>query len=111
MNGKENKEENGLNHWHTSHFKTENSKSNEECSKKKGNSSRKISGLDEKGNGVGKQIHPNGDVYEGEFKRFLYDGKGKYTHSNGDVFEGEFKKGLRDGKGKFFYIHGDRYEG
>lgn len=37
--------------------------------------------------------------YTGEFKKGQPHGSGKYTWANGNVFEGQFKNGLKDGKG------------
>ena len=32
----------------------------------------------------------NGDVYEGEWKKSMKEGKGYYTYKNGSVYDGEF---------------------
>lgn len=50
------------------------------------------------GKGVAKGIN----VYSGEFKAGLPDGKGTYTWFNGNSFEGTFKKGLKEGEGTLF---------
>ncbi len=39
--------------------------------------------------GHGKMIHANGDVYEGEFRAGLANGRGVSTYHNGDKFDGE----------------------
>jgi len=37
--------------------------------------------------------------------------KGILTYRDGEIYEGDFKSGLRDGKGKMTYANGDTYEG
>jgi len=61
--------------------------------------------------GKGKLTYLNGDVYEGEWKADKYNGKGKLTFKNGNIYEGECKNGLADGKGKFTYANGNVYDG
>lgn len=51
-----------------------------------------------KADGAGKATGT--DIYDGEFKNGLPDGKGKYSWKNGDVYEGSFKKGLKEGYGE-----------
>jgi hypothetical protein len=36
---------------------------------------------------------------------------GKLTYRDGEIYEGDFKSGLRDGKGKMTYANGDTYKG
>lgn len=47
--------------------------------------------------GKGKLQLIKGDVYEGEFKNNLFDGKGIYKWKNGEFYEGEFKSGHING--------------
>jgi hypothetical protein len=54
-----------------------------------------------KANGKGKAI--GSDIYEGEFKNGLPEGKGKYIWRNQNYYVGSWKKGLRDGKGEMYY--------
>jgi len=61
--------------------------------------------------GKGKLTYASGNVYEGDWKADKYNGKGKFTFANGGVYEGELKNGLADGKGKLTYANGDAYEG
>ena len=53
-----------------------------------------------KKSGIGKMIIKK-DVYEGEFRNDLFDGKGVYYYSNGNKWEGKFRKGKRHGMGTF----------
>ena len=49
--------------------------------------------------------YENGDIYEGEFKNGIKEGKGIYKFNSselkGDVYEGEFKSGVFEGKGTY----------
>ncbi len=36
--------------------------------------------------------HKNGERYVGEVKNYKYEGKGTYLYVNGNIYEGEFKK-------------------
>lgn len=56
---------------------------------------------------IGKQIYPNAEFYEGEWKNDLKDGDGKialdelgmYKYSNGDIYQGNWISDRRNGKG------------
>jgi hypothetical protein len=54
------------------------------------------------------------DVLEGDF-HISEEGtlitNGKLTYRDGEIYEGDFKSGIRDGKGKMTYENGDTYEG
>ena len=52
----------------------------------------------------GRIFLPNGDIYIGEMKNSLPEGKGKYIFANKDIYEGDFKQGDMTGKGIFTYI-------
>lgn len=41
--------------------------------------------------GRGIMVYPNGDIYEGEWKRDKKEGKGEFFDSNGNKYEGEWK--------------------
>ena len=78
-------------------------------------------------------MHPNGDIYEGDFKNNIIEGEGiskskegNYTGSwsqnerngqgyfewnDGDHYQGNWVDNLRSGKGKFVSLKGDTYEG
>lgn len=54
---------------------------------------------------------PNGDIYCGNFKGVLPNGKGKYTWSDGTIYEGDWEEGKMTGKGKITWSKGAKYEG
>jgi hypothetical protein len=41
-------------------------------------------------NGMGRLIHADGDVYEGEWKEDKAHGKGKYIHMDGAEYDGDW---------------------
>jgi hypothetical protein len=41
-------------------------------------------------NGMGRLIHADGDVYEGEWKEDKAHGKGKYIHMDGAEYNGDW---------------------
>ena len=55
--------------------------------------------------------YPNGDVYVGEFRDGLRNGRGTYTHANGAVYVGEFRDGYLNGQGTLTFPDGDVYVG
>ena len=54
---------------------------------------------------------PNGDIYEGELKDSMFNGKGKLISYNNDIYEGDFVNGEKTGKGKIAFSDGTKYEG
>ena len=50
-------------------------------------------------NGFGKKMNQEGNVYEGNWKNGLYDGKGKLTMGGIVIYDGEWKKGKKNGYG------------
>lgn len=62
-------------------------------------------------NGIGKMIYVNGDTYEGNWKDGEQDGFGKMTYDYGDIYEGNWKDGEPNGIGKMQYANGCIYEG
>ena len=48
---------------------------------------------EDKKDGKGYYINPNGTTYEGGFKNDLFHGKGKFIDAMGKVIEGTFKQG------------------
>ncbi|TPX67720.1 hypothetical protein SpCBS45565_g03604 [Spizellomyces sp. 'palustris'] len=85
--------------------------------------------------GRGKNIFPNGDIYEGtylngsrngfgvykwkktrarysgEYKDNLRDGQGDFVYPDGSKYRGQFKEGKRHGQGTYVYVNGDTYIG
>ena len=51
------------------------------------------------------------DLYEGDMRAGLMDGKGAFTWRNGDRYIGDFRANKRDGQGVLAFYNGDRYEG
>ena len=65
-----------------------------------------------KGNIVfGRIFFPNGDIYEGEMKNSVPEGKGKILFSNEESYEGDFKKGEMTGRGIFKYADKTEFNG
>ena len=60
---------------------------------------------------MGKQTHPDGRVYEGEYRDGKPQGQGKETSPDGHVYEGEWHDGERHGRGKVTWPGGHVYEG
>jgi hypothetical protein len=55
---------------------------------------------------------PDGDKYDGDYKRGLPDGIGTFYWAKSKLeYKGEFKKGKRDGKGTLIYSDGYKVEG
>lgn len=84
--------------------------------------------------GFGKKLWPDGSIYEGEWKQDRCHGKGTMTYADGrayagdwqagyyhgygvfswpsgDSFAGEFKKGKREGRGVYRWADGTQYAG
>ena len=55
--------------------------------------------------------YSNGDVYEGQWRNNLPDGKGRYIHFNGDEYVGQFVNGRFQGEGEYRFSNGDVYKG
>ncbi|CAN1828908.1 Phosphatidylinositol 4-phosphate 5-kinase 7 [Linum perenne] len=61
---------------------------------------------------IGRKVLPNGDVYIGDFKGQLPQGKGKYTWlQDGTVYDGEWEEGKMTGNGQMLWPGGSKYEG
>lgn len=62
--------------------------------------------------GPGRNILPEGDEYEGQFKDGIFHGKGQYIDGKtGITFRGLFKDGLKEGKGLELYENGNKFDG
>jgi len=57
-------------------------------------------------NGMGRKTFPNGDFFEGHFRKGKMEGQGMLVSSRGDVYTGKFKNGFKHGKGKILYRGG-----
>ena len=57
-------------------------------------------------NGYGIFVFDDGRVYEGQWKRGLFDGMGKLIFISNSRYTGEFKKGLMHGYGKINLLNG-----
>jgi len=57
-------------------------------------------------NGYGIFGFDDGRVYEGQWKKGLFDGMGKLIFISGSIYTGEFEKGLMHGYGKITLLNG-----
>ena len=55
--------------------------------------------------------YKNGDIYKGEWKNDLKEGKGIMKYNNGDIYKGEWKNDLKEGKGIMEYNNGFFHDG
>lgn len=62
-------------------------------------------------NGFCKEDYPNGDSYEGLFKRGKRHGRGTYYCADGAHYAGEFQDGCYEGTGTYYYSGNEVYEG
>ena len=61
--------------------------------------------------GKGKQIWPDGSIYEGYWRDDQVEGYGRLIHADGDYYEGEWLNDKAHGKGKYIHLDGSFYEG
>jgi len=54
---------------------------------------------------------PNGDIYAGEFKRAMRNGRGNMTRASGDTYIGEWKDNRKYGRGVYTWADGREYDG
>jgi hypothetical protein len=54
---------------------------------------------------------PCGDVYDGDWKRDIREGRGVQLYANGDVYDGEWCDDMRSGEGSLVYSDGSRFVG
>jgi hypothetical protein len=66
---------------------------------------------DDKADGSGTMVWPDGSHYEGEYRAGRRNGQGTLTYSNGDRYAGDWVDGLRQGHGSRSYWGGTRYDG
>ena len=69
-------------------------------------------GILEKGKLKGGKIFlPNRDIYEGNIKNSIFNGKGKLICEDGTIFEGNFINGEKNGLFKIIFNDGSKYIG
>lgn len=61
--------------------------------------------------GRGKQIWPDGSMYEGWWKDNKANGKGRLIHADGDVYDGMWLDDKAHGHGIYCHLDGAKYEG
>ncbi len=59
----------------------------------------------------GRIFMSNGDIYEGEIKNSLPNGKGKFFYANGEKYQGDFFQGEMTGTGVFIFADKTEYNG
>lgn len=65
----------------------------------------------DKDSGEIKITYSTGDVYTGDFKGIIRDGKGKIEYACGDIYEGNFKNDVMTGSALITYADGSVYNG
>ena len=58
-----------------------------------------------------KKKYPNGDVYNGKWKKGNPHGEGEMKYANGDIYYGNWDYGIKSGTGIMNYKNGDYFEG
>lgn len=53
----------------------------------------------------------NGEVYQGQFNEFGYNGKGRYSFPDGRIYDGFYKDNNKYGQGTFTWPNGSKYDG
>ena len=61
--------------------------------------------------GQGKQIWPDGSMYEGYWLDNKANGKGRLIHADGDVYDGYWKDDKAHGQGTYSHLDGAEYRG
>jgi len=61
--------------------------------------------------GFHREAYPNGDSYEGQFKKGARHGAGTYYDAGGPHYEGEFCEGMMEGAGTYYYHKNEVYKG
>lgn len=61
--------------------------------------------------GKGRQIWPDGSMYEGWWKDNKANGKGRLIHADGDVYDGQWQDDKAHGYGIYCHLDGAKYEG
>ena len=61
--------------------------------------------------GKGRQIWPDGSMYEGWWRDNKANGKGRLIHADGDVYDGHWVDDKAHGFGVYCHLDGAKYEG
>ncbi|XP_037092653.1 MORN repeat-containing protein 3-like isoform X3 [Pollicipes pollicipes] len=61
--------------------------------------------------GDGAQFYPDGESYEGEWRRDRRHGWGRMFYKDGSLYEGGWSLGVREGRGLLRKADGNMYEG
>ncbi|XP_075891609.1 radial spoke head 1 homolog [Nelusetta ayraudi] len=61
--------------------------------------------------GVGKNVFPKGDIYQGQYEHGKRHGEGTYRFKNKSRYVGSYYQNMKHGRGTFYYPDGSRYEG
>ncbi|XP_017025995.1 radial spoke head 1 homolog [Drosophila kikkawai] len=61
--------------------------------------------------GIGLYVFKDGSRYYGQYRCGKRCGRGIFIYPDGSVYEGNWRKHLKHGKGRYNYINGDTYSG
>ena len=61
--------------------------------------------------GSGSLVTPDGNKYVGQFKNGLFEGKGYFIDHEGNIYDGNFKNGKKWGEGELSMNNGNKYIG
>ena len=61
--------------------------------------------------GIGEIQWFDDSKYIGEWKQDKIEGKGKFIHPNGDYYDGEWQNSKANGKGIYYDNNGSKYNG
>ena len=56
-------------------------------------------------------INQYSDVYCGDWRDNVYDGKGTFVYRSGEKYQGELSKGRKEGHGVYWYLNESEYNG
>ena len=70
-----------------------------------------INPVNQEKDGKGKQVWPDGSVYEGWWRNDKANGKGRLIHGDGDVYEGDWYEDKAHGYGIYTHSDGAQYRG
>ncbi|XP_039479533.1 radial spoke head 1 homolog [Drosophila santomea] len=61
--------------------------------------------------GIGLYVFKDGSRYYGQYRCGKRCGRGIFIYPDGSVYEGNWRKNLKHGKGRYNYVNGDNYSG